>query len=101
MQQLEGLYKGQQIPLQRDIEAISIPFGKGVTIAEDSIVSVMQAKGSTISVAYEGRLFLVEGSDFDSLGLDPLPRPTPLIIFQFQIFTQAFYSHFKSPNFIH
>ncbi|MGC3872624.1 putative Fe-S cluster assembly protein SufT [Halomonas sp. GXIMD04776] len=76
MQQLEGLYKGQQIPLQRDIEAISIPFGKSVTITEDSSVSVMQAKGSTISVAYEGRLFLIEGSDFDALGLDPLPRPT-------------------------
>ncbi|WP_227370181.1 putative Fe-S cluster assembly protein SufT [Halomonas sp. M20] len=72
----ERLYKGQQLPLQRDVEAISIPFGKSVTIAEDSIVSVMQAKGSTISVTHEGRLFLIEGRDFDALGLPALPRPT-------------------------
>lgn len=76
MQQLDGLYKGQEMPLQRDVEAISIPFGKSVTLTEDSIVSVMQAKGSTVSVAYEGRLFLIEGSDLDALGLEALPRPT-------------------------
>lgn len=76
MQQLDGLYKGQEMPLQRDVEAISIPFGKSVTLTEDSIVSVMQAKGSTVSVAFEGRLFLIEGSDLDALGLDPVPRPT-------------------------
>ncbi|MEC9481898.1 MAG: putative Fe-S cluster assembly protein SufT [Halomonas sp.] len=76
MQQLEGIYKGQEMPLQRDVEAISIPFGKSVTLTEDSIVSVMQAKGSTVSVAYEGRLFLIEGSDLDALGLEPVPRAT-------------------------
>lgn len=76
MQQLDGLYKGQEMPLQRDVEAISIPFGKSVTLTEDSIVSVMQAKGSTVSVAFEGRLFLIEGSDLDALGLEPVPRPT-------------------------
>lgn len=75
-QQLDSLYKGQEMPLQRDVEAISIPFGKGVMLTEDSIVSVMQAKGSTLSVAYEGRLYLIEGSDLDALGLEPLPRPT-------------------------
>ncbi len=76
MQQLDGLYKGQEMPLQRDVEAISIPFGKSVTLTEDSVVSVMQAKGSTVSVAFEGRLFLIEGSDLDALGLEPVPRPT-------------------------
>ncbi|TDX32950.1 putative FeS assembly SUF system protein SufT [Modicisalibacter xianhensis] len=76
MQQLDGLYKGQEMPLQRDVEAISIPFGKSVTLTEDSVVSVMQAKGSTVSVAFEGRLFLIEGSDLDALGLEPVPRPS-------------------------
>lgn len=76
MQQLDGIYKGQEMPLQRDVEAISIPFGKSVTLTEDSVVSVMQAKGSTVSVAFEGRLFLIEGSDLDALGLEPVPRPT-------------------------
>lgn len=75
-QQLDGLYKGQQMPLQRDVEAISIPFGKPVKLLEDSIVSVMQAKGSTLSVSYEGRLYLIEGSDLDAVGLESQVRPT-------------------------
>ncbi|MHB0774496.1 putative Fe-S cluster assembly protein SufT [Halomonas sp. WWR20] len=76
MDQLESLHKGQQMPLQRDVEAISIPFGKVVTLVEDSTVSVMQAKGSTVSVAFEGRLFLIEGNNLDALGLEALPRPS-------------------------
>ncbi|UYG08705.1 putative Fe-S cluster assembly protein SufT [Halomonas sp. M4R1S46] len=73
---LASLYKGQLLPLQRDVEAISIPFGKTVTLAEDSEVSVMQAKGSSVSVGHEGRLYLIEGSNLDALGLEALPRPT-------------------------
>ena len=76
MEQVDALYKGQEMPLQRDVEVISIPFGKTVTLTEDSIVSVMQAKGSTVSVAFEGRLFLIEGANLDALGLESLPRPT-------------------------
>ncbi|WP_189469547.1 putative Fe-S cluster assembly protein SufT [Litchfieldella qijiaojingensis] len=76
MEQIEGLYKGQELPLQRDVEAISIPFGKTVTLTEDSVVSVMQAKGSSVSVAFEGRLFLIEGANLDALGLEALPRPS-------------------------
>lgn len=76
MVQVDSLYRGQEMPLQRDVEVISIPFGKTVTLTEDSIVSVMQAKGSSVSVAYEGRLFLIEGSNLDALGLEPLPKPT-------------------------
>ncbi|WP_417331145.1 putative Fe-S cluster assembly protein SufT [Halomonas cupida] len=75
-EQIAQLNKGQQLPLQRDVDAISIPFGKTVTLDEDSIVSVMQAKGSTVSVAFEGRLYLVEGANLDALGLEALPRPT-------------------------
>ena len=76
IEQIASLEKGQTLPLQRDVEAISIPFGKTVTLAEDSIVSVMQAKGSTVSVGFEGRLYLIEGANLDALGLEALPRPT-------------------------
>ncbi|MDW7747003.1 putative Fe-S cluster assembly protein SufT [Halomonas sp.] len=76
IEQIATLHKGQELPLQRDVEAISIPFGKTVTLPEDSIVSVMQAKGSTVSVGFEGRLYLVEGANLDALGLEALPRPT-------------------------
>ncbi|WP_043530215.1 putative Fe-S cluster assembly protein SufT [Litchfieldella xinjiangensis] len=76
LEQMKSLYKGQEMPLQRDVEAISIPFGKTVTLTEDSVVSIMQAKGSSVSVAYEGRLFLIEGANLDALGLESVPRPT-------------------------
>ena len=76
IEQLASLDRGQVLPLQREVEVISVPFGKTVTLPEDSEVSVMQAKGSSVSVGYEGRLYLVEGSNLDALGLEPLPRPT-------------------------
>ncbi|MDN6296518.1 MAG: putative Fe-S cluster assembly protein SufT [Halomonas sp.] len=76
IEQIAGLKKGQQLPLQRDADAIAIPFGNTVTLNEDSVVSVMQAKGSSVSVGFEGRLYLVEGSNLDALGLEPLPRPS-------------------------
>lgn len=76
IEQIARLERGQTIPLQRDVEAIAIPFGNCDTLAEDSVVSIMQAKGSTVSVGYEGRLYLIEGRHLDALGLSPLPRPT-------------------------
>lgn len=74
--QVEQLYNGQKLPLQRDVEVISVPFGKTISLPEDSIVSVMQAKGSSVSVAFEGRMYLVEGANLDALGLEALPRAT-------------------------
>ena len=46
MDPLNEVYKGQEMPLQRDVDVISIPFGKTITLAEDSTVVVMQAKGN-------------------------------------------------------
>lgn len=57
IEQVASLQRGQSLPLQRDVEAIAIPFGSTEQLAEDSVVSVMQAKGSTVSVGFEGRLF--------------------------------------------
>ncbi|GHC19732.1 putative Fe-S cluster assembly protein SufT [Aidingimonas halophila] len=76
MEQLEALDKGQELPLQREVNAIAIPFGTAEPLSEDCIVSVMQARGGTVTVAVEGRLYLIQGADLDALGLDPLPRPT-------------------------
>ncbi|MBF7052080.1 putative Fe-S cluster assembly protein SufT [Halomonas sp. KAO] len=76
IEQIASLHKGQELPLQRDVEVIAIPFGNSVTLAEDSMVSVMQAKGSTLSVGYEGRLYLIEGANLDAVGLEAMPRPT-------------------------
>lgn len=70
------LQKGQQLTLQRDTELISIPYGKPVTLTIGAEVQVMQARGSSISVAHEGRLYLLEGDQLDAIGLVPLPRAT-------------------------
>ncbi|WP_027967027.1 putative Fe-S cluster assembly protein SufT [Halomonas halocynthiae] len=73
---LGGLARGQLLPLQRTVEVISVPFGKTISLPEDAEVSVMQAKGSSVSVAHEGRLYLVEGRNLDALGLAALPVQT-------------------------
>lgn len=70
------LQKGQRLTLQRDTELISIPYGKPVTLPANAEIQVMQARGSSISVAHEGRLYLLEGDQLDSIGLAPLPRAT-------------------------
>ncbi|ANF57442.1 putative Fe-S cluster assembly protein SufT [Halotalea alkalilenta] len=70
----ERLYKGQVLPLTRDVTAISVPFGKPVELAEDAEVQIMQARGDSVSIALEGRLYLIEGDQLDALGLEPLPR---------------------------
>lgn len=75
MSDIASLKKGDQLPLHRDVEAISIPFGKPVTLAEDETVQVMQALGTSVSVLSGGNMFLIEGFNLDAFGLSPTPRP--------------------------
>lgn len=72
---IEGLSKGQTLALNRDTDVISIPFGKTITLAKGESVSIFQAKGSSVSISHEGRLYLVEGFNLDALGLPPVERP--------------------------
>ncbi|OHV09954.1 putative Fe-S cluster assembly protein SufT [Kushneria phosphatilytica] len=73
---LESLYKGQQLPLQRSVEAVAIPSGQPVTLEEDTVVQVTQALGTAVTVVLEYSMYLIEGHDLDALGLEPAPRPT-------------------------
>lgn len=70
------MQKGDKINLLRAVEAISIPFGKTVTLPEGGEVSVMQAKGGSVSVGYEGRLYLIESYNLDAIGGEAKSRPT-------------------------
>lgn len=70
----EHLYKGQKLPLVRNVEVISVPFGKTIELPEDAEIQIMQARGNSVSIAYEGRLYLVEGDQLDALGLESVPR---------------------------
>lgn len=68
--------KDDKIILQRDVEAISIPFGKTVTLPKEGEVIVMQAKGGSVSVGFESRLYLIESYNLDALGGEAKERPT-------------------------
>jgi probable FeS assembly SUF system protein SufT len=68
--------KGQFISLRRDVTAILIPFGTTETLPAGSEVLVMQAKGSSVSVGLDGRMYFIEGRHLDALGLQPVPGPT-------------------------
>jgi probable FeS assembly SUF system protein SufT len=70
-----SLSKGDKIQLQRETEVISVPFGKTITLPEGETVEVMQAKGSTVSVGHQGRLYMVEGTNLDALGLAAVQKP--------------------------
>jgi len=70
-----SLSKGDKIQLQRETEVISVPFGKTITLPQGEEVEVMQAKGSTVSVGHQGRLYMVEGTNLDALGLPSLEKP--------------------------
>ncbi|WP_245944351.1 putative Fe-S cluster assembly protein SufT [Marinospirillum perlucidum] len=67
--------KGDKIQLSRETEVISVPYGKTITLPAGEEVEVMQAKGSTVSIGHQGRLYMVEGSNLDALGLPALERP--------------------------
>lgn len=69
------LNKGDKLALLRETEVISVPYGKTLTLAAGAPVEVMQARGSTVSIGHEGRLYMVEGSNLDALGLSPVQRP--------------------------
>lgn len=70
------LQKGQHLTLTRDANVISIPFGKTVTLEQGLNVEVMQARGTSVSLAHAGRLYLLEGDQRDAVGLPVIPRPT-------------------------
>lgn len=69
------LGKGDKLSLLRETEVISVPYGKTITLQAGEPVEVMQARGSTVSIGHQGRLYMVEGSNLDALGLPPVQRP--------------------------
>jgi len=73
---VDTLRKGQTLALSRDVPVISVPFGKTIELSAGAPVEIMQARGSSVSIAAEGRLYLIEGDQLDALGLDIVPRQT-------------------------
>lgn len=71
----DKVIKGEKINLLRSTEVISVPFGKPINLKAGVEVEVMQAKGSTVSIGYEGRLYMLEGVNLDALGLEAQRKP--------------------------
>jgi probable FeS assembly SUF system protein SufT len=59
------------ITLTREIEAIQIPSGNKITLAEGTAVLITQALGGayTIHVPHQAGLFRIAGTDADALGM--------------------------------
>ena len=61
---------GGYLTLTREIEAIQIPSGNKITLAEGTAVLITQALGGayTVHVPHQAGLFRIAGSDADALG---------------------------------
>lgn len=69
---------GELLVVQRDCPAVSVPYGKPVTLAAGDQVRVLQALGGSVTVRSGfGLLFRVDGTDADALGMDPIVRAHP------------------------
>lgn len=66
------------IPLTRSVEAIQIPSGMAVTLAEGTLVAITQALGGayTVHASTQGGLFRIAARDGDALGKEAKPLVT-------------------------
>lgn len=71
---MSQIKKGDKLNLLRETEVISVPFGLTISLPEGESIEIMQAKGSTVSVGYQGRLYMVEGINLDALGMKSIKR---------------------------
>ncbi len=59
------------ITLERTCSAVLVPAGQMMVIPEGASVYIMQAKGTSVSVEYEGQMLMITDVDLDALGLTP------------------------------
>lgn len=62
--------KSEEIEVQRDCPAVTIPYGSPVTIEKGCTAVITQNLGSSITVMVQGNLYRVEGEDVDAFGLE-------------------------------
>ena len=58
----------EQVPLLRDVEVITIPFGTKTNLKEGEIGQITQALGGSYTVMIGGNLFRIDGNDADAIG---------------------------------
>lgn len=68
-------HRPNEVVVNRDLPAVSVPFGEPVTIQEGCVAQITQQLGGSYTVYVEGNLYRVEGRDADALGLEPIETP--------------------------
>ncbi len=61
----------QEVVVNRDLPAVTVPYGSPVTIEEGCVALITQQLGGSYTVMVEGNLYRVEGVDGDALGFEP------------------------------
>ncbi|MGP1613861.1 MAG: putative Fe-S cluster assembly protein SufT [Pollutimonas bauzanensis] len=64
-------YARQEVIVNRDCPAVTIPYGSPVTIEEGCSATITQQLGGSYTVMVEGNLYRIEGADGDALGFEP------------------------------
>lgn len=68
-------HEHEPVTLRRDVEAVMVPAGIGVTLREGKTGFITQALGGSFTVYVEGNLFRIAGKDADALGKEPALAP--------------------------
>lgn len=65
-------YARQEVIVNRDCPAVTVPYGSPVTIEEGCSATITQQLGGSYTVVVEGNLYRIEGIDGDALGFEPI-----------------------------
>jgi probable FeS assembly SUF system protein SufT len=68
-------HEHEPVTLRRDVEAVMVPAGIGVTLREGKTGFITQALGGSFTVYVEGNLFRIPGKDADALGKESVLAP--------------------------
>ncbi|NYT61152.1 putative Fe-S cluster assembly protein SufT [Alcaligenaceae bacterium] len=63
-------YGRQEVIVNRDCPAVTVPYGSPVTIEEGCSATITQQLGGSYTVIVEGNLYRIEGIDGDALGFE-------------------------------
>lgn len=63
-------YGRADVIVNRDVDAVTVPYGAPVTIEEGCMATITQQLGSSYTVMVEGNLYRIEGIDGDAIGFE-------------------------------
>ena len=86
----------QPIRVQKDVQAIQVPYGTPVTLRKDTDVTVVQELGGMFTIRTEhGFLVRVDGKDAEALGLE-IPEAAKPPVFEGELREETIWEQLKS-----